>query len=77
MDTASLNGYYIFFKPYAGPPDSYDTLYYDFRYDAPQMSPNDPPFHGLPARVVVANYAYFTKPAPPGVTALRACAIII
>ena len=39
--------------------------------------PDDPPFHGLPARVVVANYAYFTKPAPPGVTALRACAIII
>ena len=68
----------ILFKPYAGPPDSYDTLlYYEFRYDAPQMSPDDPPFHDLPARVVVANYAYFTKPAPPDVTALRAYAIII
>jgi hypothetical protein len=41
------------------------------------MSPDDPPFHDLLARVVVANYAYFTKPAPPGVTALRAGAIII
>jgi len=41
------------------------------------MSPDDPPFHGLPARVVVAIYAYFTKLAPPGVTELRAYALII
>lgn len=68
----------ILFKPHAGSPDSYDTLlYYEFRYGAPQMSPGDPPSHDLPARAVVANYACFTKLAPPGVTALRAYALII
>lgn len=41
------------------------------------MSPDDPPFYNLPARVVVTIYAYFTKLAPPGVTALRAYALII
>ena len=39
------------------------------------MSPGGTPFHGLPARVVVANYPYFTKLAPPGVTEQRVYAL--
>ena len=54
-DTAFLNEYYIL-KQYAGSPDLYDILlYYKFRYDASQMSPDDPSFHDPPARVAVAN----------------------